>query len=191
MDNMNKSDLVLNAGRLLDTDGIEVYSLKELDLKSRLDSVIEMMQGYYVVFDIDGTLCRFKYTSKDSDSLLPCKDKDLNSYLSYENNMYKYAEPILTMQYVVSKLDPDMLGTLSTAVPMAVLLKREWLPNYYPRIKKSNYMWSNSDFEKLRYLQELSKKYKVLFIDDSYKTLLYVEERDKSIKLMHTSEFLL
>lgn len=191
MDNMNRSDLVLNAGRLLDTDGIEVYSLKELDLKSRLDSIIEMMQGYYVVFDIDGTLCRFKYTSKDSDSLLPCKDKDLNSYLSYDNNMYKYAEPILTMQYVVSKLDPDMMGTLSTAVPMAVLLKREWLPNYYPNIKKSNYMWSDSDFDKLRYLQELSKKYKVLFVDDSYKTLLYVEERDKSIKLMHTSEFLL
>lgn len=191
MNNMNKSDLVLNAGRLLDTDGIEVYSLKELDLKSRLDSIIEMMQGYFVVFDIDGTLCRFKYTSKDSDSLLPCKDKDLNSYLSYDNNMYKYAEPILTMQYVVSKLDPDMMGTLSTAVPMAVLLKREWLPNYYPNIKKSNYMWSNNDFDKLRYLQELSKKYKVLFVDDSYKTLLYVEERDKSIKLMHTSEFLL
>ena len=191
MNNMNKSDLVLNAGRLLDTDGVEVYSLKELDLKSRLDSIIEMMQGYFVVFDIDGTLCRFKYTSKDSDSLLPCKDKDLNSYLSYDNNMYKYAEPILTMQYVVSKLDPDMMGTLSTAVPTAVLLKREWLPNYYPNIKKSNYMWSDSDFDKLRHLQELSKKYKVLFVDDSYKTLLYVEERDKSIKLMHTSEFLL
>ena len=159
------------------------------ELRRRLDKLAEQMEDYLVVFGIDGTLCRFKYTGEDS--LLPCNNEDLSKYLSYASNMYAYAEPIKSMQYLVNKLDPSKVMTLSTAVPMAVLLKIDWLEKYYPNILPSNTLWTKYDEDKLKVLQKLSKDNKVLFIDDSYKTLLFIEENDKSIKLMHTSMFIL
>jgi hypothetical protein len=159
------------------------------ELRRRLDKLAEQMEDYLVVFDIDGTLCRFKYTGEDL--LLPCNNEDLGKYLSYANNMYTYAEPIKSMQYLINKLDPSKVMTLSTAVPMAVLLKVDWLEKYYPSVLPSNTLWTKCDEDKLKVLQKLSKDNKVLFIDDSYKTLLFIEENDKSIKLMHTSMFIL
>lgn len=164
-------------------------NLNDSGLRRRLDDLAEQMKDYLVVFDIDGTLCRFKYT--DGDSLLPCNNDDLSKYLSYANNMYTYAEPIKSMQYLINRLDSSKVMTLSTAVPMAVLLKIDWLEKYYPNILPSNRFWTKCDEDKLKVLQKLSKDNKVLFIDDSYKTLLFIEENDKSIKLMHTSMFIL
>ena len=36
-------------------------NVTDSELRRRLDKLAEQMKDYLVVFDIDGTLCRFKY----------------------------------------------------------------------------------------------------------------------------------
>lgn len=165
--------------------------MNNFDNKQRLDELINHLKKGICVFDIDGCLCRFQYT-KNKDNLLPCANDDLINYLSWENNMYEYAEPIISMQYIINNLESEKIMTLSTAVPIAILLKNDWLNKHYSKIKKENRMWTKTDFDKIKILKKIRKEYdgEIFFIDDSYKTLLIVEEMKLDITLIHTSQFL-
>ena len=158
-------------------------------LKTQLECLIKVLRDYYVVFDIDGTLTRFRYTK--SKQLLPCDNSDLEEFSSQGNNMYENAEPLISMQYIISRLNPDKVATLSTTTTMNKVYKSIWIKENYPTIKERNMLWTEDDFQKLEYLEKLAKEHKVLYVDDSYKTLLYIEKRNKDITLMHISEFML
>mgnify|MGYP001092153210 FL=1 len=82
--------------------------------------------------------------------------------------------------------NPDLVYTLSTSTEPAKLQKDEWLKTFYLKIKKENIFYSSNDGEKLIILEKLllaNKDKQLVFIEDTAKTLLNVEEKFKDIEL--------
>ena len=186
----NNADRFLQTGRILYEED-DMILIKEL-VEKKIKEKIENLKDKITIWDIDGTLCKFHYTGDDSRELLPCNDDDLKTFLK-THNMYNNARPLKIMQYIVNSLNPDLVYTLSTSIELAKLQKDEWLKTFYPKIKKENIFYSSSDGEKLIILEQLllaNKDKQLVFIEDTAKTLLNVEEKFKDIELQHILSFM-
>jgi 5'(3')-deoxyribonucleotidase len=187
--NRNLADMRMQPGRMLyEDDMMEVMS----QLKAKISEKVVDFQNKIVIFDIDGTLCEFKYTKKDSTKLLPCRDDQLSEYLkSYD--MYDNAEPIRIMQYIIRQCDPESIYTLSTSTEPAKIQKNAWLRKYYPYIKKDHIFYTANDSEKLDVIRKLMLDYpnkQIVFVEDTARTLLNVQEKYPQILVQHTSSFI-
>lgn len=192
---INETDMSLQTGQMPSKiNGVEL--IKDM-LEVRVYEKIQKFLDKITVWDVDGTLCKFKSTPTESKRLLPCNDADLKIYLNKQvkYNEYDYAQPLLLMQYLLSRLASDLTYTLSTTSILSVRpQKTSWLKENFPTIKEEHMYYSSNDDEKLKYLKKISQENsekEVVFIDDTTRTLLKVEEKYPQIQVQHISNFLI
>lgn len=167
--------------------------LKE-ELINEIKSKIEYLNNKVVVFDLDGVLCKFKYTDANSNNLLPFKDEiSIENEYTKNNDLYEYAEPIKIMQYIISKLEKDNVYILSMTQDNVRKWKHNWIEKYYNVIKKENIIYTYTVDEKLDHLRKLKLKYpnkEIVFVEDRAETLIKVNDEELDIICIHISSFL-
>lgn len=154
-------------------------------------NMYKILKDKIVVLDFDGTLAEFRYSDN---SLLPVLDKDFDNYCENNSEAYNMVRPLKTVMKIIKKLKCDDLYILSTSpdVPRQNQ-KIKWLAKYYKNIKKDNIFFVNNDEQKYCVLLSLKNKNpnrRISFIEDSAKTLLYVEERNTDFELYHITSFM-
>ena len=154
---------------------------------SRIESILAELKGRKVVFDFDGTMTEFHYAET---SLLPCRDDEILEY-SKEHNIYENARMLATMQYIIANLDPkDVFVLTRTEVTLiekkneAILANFQMLPEHIYHVQDAN--------NKLAVLRNLHKEYdtNIIFVEDTFKTILNAEEAMPFVKGIHISSFL-
>jgi 5'(3')-deoxyribonucleotidase len=179
----------MEAGRIMEDysplDGLaELYKRKVLDL-------ISLCKYKVVVFDFDGTLTEFKY---DKDTLLPCKDDNINQYFE-SNNFYENCQVLKTMQFVLDILYPfgaDDAYILSVSQPNVCASKLERIKKDFPIFREENIYQVRTADEKLAVLKMLHEKHgrDIVFIEDTAKTLLNAEEKFSFVHGYHISSLI-
>lgn len=167
--------------------------LKE-ELINEIEGKIKYLKDKVVVFDLDGVLCKFKYTDDTSYNLLPFKnEEDIVNEYTKDNDLYKYAEPVKVMQYIISKLNIENVYILSLTRENIRKWKYNWIDKYYNSIKKENIIYTDTAYEKLNHLKELKSKYpnkEIVFVEDTADTLIKVNDEQLDIICIHISSFL-
>lgn len=167
--------------------------LKE-ELINEIEDKIKYLKDKVVVFDLDGVLCKFKYTDDTSYNLLPFKnEEDIVNEYTKDNDLYKYAEPVKVMQYIISKLNIENVYILSMTRENIRKWKNNWIDKYYSSIKKENIIYTYTAYEKLDYLKDLKFKYpekEIVFVEDTADTLIKVNDEELDIICIHISSFL-
>lgn len=158
-----------------------------------LKEKITFLNDKIVVFDLDGVLCKFKYTDDYNYNLLPCEDKVevVNKY-GENNDFYKYGKPNKIMQYIISKLNMENVYILSMTQENIRKWKTNWINSNYEKIKKENIIYTYNVDEKLEYLRNLKAKYtdkEIVFVEDRAETLIKVNEEKIDIICIHISSF--
>lgn len=177
-------DKYIMAGRLINDISLDdlsnIYKRKVLDL-------ISLLQFKTIVFDFDGTLDEFKYTEN---KLLPCKDDDLYEY-SKNNNIYENAKVLKTMQYVINEIDINNIYVLTVTVDTLKQKKLDFILKNF-NIKKENIIQVANSNEKMKVLMDLYIKTnkKIIFLEDTAKTLLNAEEQFDFVKGYHISSLI-
>ena len=182
---MDEKDRIIQAGRMQNDINLDdltnIYKRKIFDAISYLNFKIN-------VFDFDGTLTNFRYTN---DTLLPCKDYELQSYCR-EHNLYENAEALKTMQYIINELDPNNIYVLTSTVPSLRENKNRFIYSNFPTIKKENIIHTNGADEKLEILKKIyeERQKQIIFVEDLYKTLLNAEEKYDFVRSLHISNLI-
>lgn len=154
----------------------------------RINYITERLKGHKVVFDFDGTMTEFHYAE---DSLLPCRDDEIFEY-SKTNNIYADARMLATMQYVIANLDINdvyvLTRTETTLIDKkneAILANFKMLPDHIHHVQDAN--------NKLAVLRNLHKEFgcNIIFVEDTFKTILNAEEAMPYVKGIHISSFLI
>jgi hypothetical protein len=145
--------------------------------KRNILHLISLCKNKVVVFDFDGTLTEFKY---DKNTLLPCKDVDINEYFR-SNNFYTNCRTLKTMQFILETLSPlnaDEVYVLSVSQPNVCKPKLEKIKKDFSIFIEENIYQVRTTDEKLSILEMLHKKHnkEIVFIEDTAKTLLNAEE---------------
>jgi phosphoglycolate phosphatase-like HAD superfamily hydrolase len=179
----------LEAGRIFE-DYSFLDKLAE-EYKRKVLNFISLCQYKTVVFDFDGTLTEFKY---DKDKLLPCKDVDLNQYFA-TNNFYDKCRILDTMKGVLEILYPYSqcdVYILSVSEENVKQHKLNCIKKNLPGIPEENIFQVPNADAKLQVLQDLYDKHKreILFVEDTYKTLLNAEEIFVFVTGFHISSLL-
>ena len=156
---------------------------------AHIQNIVERLNGHVVVFDFDGTMTEFHYAET---SLLPCKDDDIYEY-SKTQNIYANARMLATMQYVIEQLDPDRVFVLTRTEATLIGKKNDCIYENFPTIKKDNIYHVQLADEKLHVLESIHKRFgtNVVFVEDTFKTILNAEETMPFIKGIHISSFLI
>ena len=156
---------------------------------AHIQKIVEKLQGHVVVFDFDGTMTEFHYAES---SLLPCKDDDIYEY-SKTHNIYANARMLATIQYVIEQLDPNLVFVLTRTEQTLIGKKNECIYENFPSIKKENIYHVQLADEKLRVLESIHQHFgtNVVFVEDTFKTILNAEETMPFIKGIHISSFLI
>ena len=153
----------------------------------QIRTIINRLQNKIVVLDFDGTMTQFRYAS---DRLLPCRDDEIYEY-SKSHNIYENARMLATMQYVVSQLNPENVyvltrteKTLIEKKNVSILKNFNILPEHIFHVQQAHL--------KLEVLDMLHKKHNsdIIFIEDTFKTILEAEEAMDFVHGIHISEFI-
>ena len=149
---------------------------------------IKKLKGRIVVFDFDGTLTEFKYAEN---SLLPCKDDEIYEY-SKMHNIYANARMLATMQYIVHKLNPENVYILTRTEKTLIDKKNACIHKNFPTIKQDHIFHVQTSDEKLDVLHNLHKvvKVNIVFVEDTFKTILDAEEKMSYIEGDHISSYI-
>ena len=152
-------------------------------------NIVKMLQGKVVVFDFDGTMTEFHYAET---SLLPCKDDDIYEY-SKTHNIYANARILATMQYVIGRLNPDLVFVLTRTEQTLIEKKNACIYAEFPTIKKENIYHVQLAEQKLDVLKSLHDRFgtNIVFVEDTFKTILNAEECMPFVKGVHISSFLI
>ncbi len=178
-------DNIINAGRML--NDIDISSLKEEYIRNVLD-LISLLKFKTIVFDFDGTLTHFDYAN---DRLLPCKDNDINEY-SKLHNIYENVKIPKTMQYILNELYEEDVYILTVTQENVEKGKNEAIKKFFPTIKEENVIHVRNSKEKLEKLKEIHDKHnrEIIFVEDTAKTLLNVEETYDFVRGYHISSLI-
>lgn len=181
----NEFEKCISAGRL--QNEISLESLSSAYKRKVLDT-ISLLKFKPAVFDFDGTLTEFKYTEG---RLLPCRDDGLYEY-SKDNNLYSNVNILKTMQYTINELSPDDVYVLTVTVDTLKDKKEKCILHNFDNIKKENIVQVSSPAEKLEFLQSLYEKRqeKIIFVEDTAKTLLNAEEEFSFVQGLHISSLI-
>ena len=176
---------IIEAGRMI--NDISLEELKNDYIRNIFD-LISLMKFKTVVFDFDGTLTKFKY---NDNSLLPCRDDDLNEY-SKLNNIYENVKIQKTMQYILNELYNEDVYILTVTQENVEKGKNEAINKYFSSINKVNVIHVRNSKEKMEKLQEIYNKHKkqIVFVEDTAKTLLNAEETYDFVIGYHISSLL-
>ena len=164
--------------------------LEELfaEYKKNIDHFIELCKDKTIVFDFDGTLSRFQYALN---SLLPCKDADIEEYTQKGGNIYQNIYVLRTMKYIMPFLNKDDVLVLTSTVPSLREIKNRIITENFD-ISPEKIIHTNGSKEKLKILEEIytKRKKQIVFVEDNYKILLNAEENLNFVRAFHTSSFL-
>ena len=167
-----------------------MYNIHELatQFAAHIDHIIECLKGRKVVFDFDGTMTEFHYAET---SLLPCRDDEIFEY-SKTNNIYANARMLKTIQYVIENLDPNDVFVLTRTETTLIEKKNEAILKNFQMIPEHIYHVQDAN-NKLAVLRNLHKEYgtNIIFVEDTFKTILNAEEAMPYIKGIHISSFLI
>lgn len=178
-------DNYMSAGRMINDINIDDIMY---DIKRNVFDFISLCQFKTIVLDFDGTLTQFQY---GDNSLLPCKDDELEEY-SKNNNIYDNIKTLKLMKYAMNELNTNDVFILTVTVDSLKEKKEKLILKEFPTIKRKNIIQVSSTEEKNIILEELHKKYnkQIIFCDDTAKTLLNAEEKFDFVKGYHISSFL-
>ena len=189
MYNMNNQWQWMEVGRMVVDYNIldefaKIYKRKVMDF-------LTFCQDRVVIFDFDGTMTEFKYAQE---RLLPCNDADLNEYFQ-ENDFYKDAKPLQTMQFVIETLAPIDTSTiyiLTVSQENVEAPKARRIKQIYPSILEENVYHVRNSSLKSTILQEIYDKHhkEIVFVEDKAETLLQSEEALPFVKGYHISSLL-
>lgn len=154
----------------------------------RINMMVEGLKGHVVVFDFDGTMTEFRYAEE---SLLPCRDDEVYEY-SMTHNIYANARMLETMKYVISCLDREKVFVLTRTETTLIEKKNEAILNNF-EIDAENIFHVQDANNKLAVLRQLHKRFdeNIVFVEDTFKTILNAEEAMSFVKGIHISSFLI
>ena len=157
--------------------------------EKHISNIVEKLQGKVVVFDFDGTMTEFHYAET---RLLPCRDDDVYEY-SKTHNIYANARMLGTMQYVISQLNPENVFVLTRTEKTLIDKKNECIYREFPSIKPENINHVQIAEKKLDVLRALHERFgtDVIFVEDTFKTILNAEESMPFVRGVHISSFLI
>ena len=157
------------------------------EYKKNIENFIFLCQGKTVAFDFDGTLTRVQYAQN---SLLPCKDEDIEAYTKSGGNIYHNIYVLKTMEYIVSQLEKNDLWIVTSTVPPLRPIKNKIIVEHFDLLPE-RIIHTNSSNEKLKVLEDLHQKTNktILFVEDNFKILLKAEESMNFVRAYHTSSF--
>lgn len=158
------------------------------EYEENVSNFIALCQNKTVVFDFDGTLTKFKYAK---DKLLPCRDEDVSKYTLAGGNIYQEISVLKTMQYIISQLSLENVWVLTTSVPEIRKIKSKIIfENFH--IPEERVVHSDNDTHKITLLKEIydRQKNKIIFVEDTARTLLAAEENLDFVRGWHISGFL-
>lgn len=147
-------------------------------------SIIERLKDKIVVFDFDGTMTHFCYAEN---SLLPCRDDEIYEY-SKTHNIYENARMLATVQYIISQLNTQNVyvltrteETLIEKKNISILNNFEILPHHIFHVQEAH--------KKLDVLKQLHDEHKteIIFVEDTFKTILNAEEAMDFVRGIHIS----
>lgn len=153
----------------------------------RINHIIERLKGHKVVFDFDGTMTEFHYAET---SLLPCRDDEIFEY-SKTHNIYANARMLATIQYVIEHLDINDVYVLTRTETTLIEKKNDAIlenfnihPDHIYHVQDAN--------NKLAVLRNLHKEFdtNIIFVEDTFKTILNAEEAMPYVKGIHISSFM-
>ena len=153
-----------------------------------IETILNGLKGHIVVFDFDGTLTEFRYAKE---SLLPCRDDEVYEY-SKENNIYANARMLETMKYIIANLDKEKVFVLTRTETTLIDKKNEAILNNF-EINPENIFHVQDANNKLAVLRNLHKRFNenIIFVEDTFKTILNAEEAMSFVKGIHISSFLI
>ena len=153
----------------------------------QIRTIINRLQNQIVVLDFDGTMTQFRYAS---DRLLPCRDDEIYEY-SKSHNIYENARMLATMQYVVSQLNPENVYVLTRTEKTLIENKNVSILKNFNILPKHIFHVQQAHL-KLEVLDMLHKKHNsdIIFIEDTFKTILEAEEAMDFVHGIHISEFI-
>lgn len=158
------------------------------NLKKNIRHFIDLCAGKTVIFDFDGTLSRFQYAQN---SLLPCKDADIEEYTQKGGNIYQNIYVLRTMQYIMPFINQDDVWVLTSTVPSLREIKNRIIEKNF-KISPNKIIHTHGSKEKIEVLKKIyaQEKKHILFVEDNYKILLDAEENLDFVRAYHTSSFL-
>lgn len=180
-------DKYISAGRLENDIALEEISQ---NLRRSVLDFITMCQYKVVAWDWDGTLTDFKY---DEDRLLPYADDKLQEYGEMGGNLYDERLCLSkAMTYASNELNPDLQFIITKTVDSLKDKKKSAILSHFPYIKEENIFQVSSELEKMEVLQMLHERFnkKIIFVEDTAKTLLNAEERFDFVTGYHISNLL-
>ena len=154
---------------------------------ARIEMIVSMLKDHVVVFDFDGTMTEFHYAET---SLLPCRDDEVYEY-SKEHNIYADARMLETIKYVIGQLDPAKVFVLTRTETTLIDKKNEKILECFDILPENIYHVQDSN-NKLAVLRKLHKGFdeNIVFVEDTFKTILNAEEAMPYVKGIHISSFI-
>ena len=156
--------------------------------EERILMILEKLKDKVVVFDFDGTLTEFHY---DKTHLLPCKD-DYVKVFALTNNLYANARCLETLKFIISHLDPKNIYILTRTDDSVVDSKNDIINREFPMFTPENIfhvLTSDAKLEVLKKLHE-ERNENIIFVEDTFKTILDGEEKFPFVFGVHISSFL-
>ena len=154
----------------------------------RVRMMVDGLKDRIVVFDFDGTMTEFRYAEE---SLLPCRDDEIYEY-SKTHNIYENARMLETIKYVISQLKKENVFVLTRTELTLIDKKNECILANFD-IEKDNIFHVQDANNKLAVLRNLHKRFNenVVFVEDTFKTILNAEEAMPFVKGIHISSFII
>lgn len=150
-------------------------------------SMLDRVKDSITVWDWDGTLTKFKYAEK---SLLPCRDDEIYEY-SKAHNIYADAKILAVMQYIISQLPKERVFILTRTEMTLIDKKNESILKHFDVLPENIYHVQDAH-RKLEVLDMLHTRFgeDLIFVEDTFKTILNAEEAMPFVHGIHISEFL-
>ena len=155
---------------------------------AHIEMILEGLKGHIVVFDFDGTMTEFRYAKE---SLLPCRDDEVYEY-SMTHNIYANARMLETMKYIIANLDRERVFVLTRTETTLIDKKNEAILKNF-EINAENIFHVQDANNKLAVLRNLHNEFNenIVFVEDTFKTILNAEEAMSFVKGIHISSFLI
>lgn len=150
--------------------------------------ILERLDNSIVVFDIDGTLTAYDY----GDGIHNMEGWE-EAFCDKDNNPYAKAKAVPIFLNIVNEMGRQNCFICSVADDYELEAKSDFVAREYG-IHKAHHKFVKSKEEKLKVIKKISKIYperKVVFIDDTVKTLDLVHNAMPDVITLHVSLFLM
>lgn len=168
------------------------------------DRIITHLKNKIVFFDLDGTLCEYKF-GKHSNLLNAVSDEEFIEYC-IKTDAYEEIRPLKTMQDIINRLDNEKVYIVTQCFSSFEFYQKiNWLKREYPTIKVENIIFVADKKDKLKVLQGIYDRYRnnkntnytksqFVLVDDTLSILSDIEEQGKQqidwYSVIHISSFI-